>query len=87
MRRLVLAAAAAALLSTALIGSVSARPPSAPGYAVANVGAYGGEPSIVSDTSGHLYDTTPSGGTITYLSTNRGSTWQQVATADASSGD
>jgi hypothetical protein len=87
MRRLVLAAAAAALLSTALIGSVSARPPTAPGYAVANVGAYGGEPSIVSDTSGHLYDTTPSGGTITYLSTNRGSTWQQVATADASSGD
>ena len=51
-----LTAAAAALLSTTLIGSVSARPPSTPGYSVANVGAYGGEPSIVSDTSGHLYD-------------------------------
>jgi hypothetical protein len=87
MRRLVLAAAAAALLSTALIGSVSARPPGAPGYSVTNVGAYGGEPSIVSDTNGHLYDTTPSGGTITYLSTNRGSTWQQVTTADPASGD
>src|SRR5437016_619462 len=29
-----------------------------PGYSLANVGAYGGEPSIVSDSLGKLYDTT-----------------------------
>jgi hypothetical protein len=51
------------------------------------VGPYGGEPSIVSDSSGLLYDTTPSGGTLTYISSNRGTTWQQVTTADPSSGD
>src|SRR5438067_345294 len=58
-----------------------------PAYTVANVGAYGGEPSIVSDTLGQLYDTTPSGGTITYTSTNHGTTWKQVSTADPNSGD
>src|SRR6185369_3766257 len=87
MRRTVLAMASAALLATTLVGSVSARPPSAPGYQLANVGAYGGEPSIVSDTSGRLYDAVPNGGTITYLSTDRGKTWQQVTTADPNSGD
>src|SRR5207245_217964 len=34
-----------------------------------------------------LYDTTPSGGTITYRSINQGATWSQVATADPNSGD
>jgi len=58
-----------------------------PGYTIANVGAYGGEPSIVSDTAGRLYDTTPSGGTITYRSTDSGASWTQVTTADPSSGD
>ena len=87
MRRTVLAMASAALLATTLVGSVSARPPSAPGYQLANVGAYGGEPSLVSDSSGRLYDATPSGGTITYLSTDHGKTWQQVTTADPNSGD
>src|SRR5947199_3529684 len=58
-----------------------------PGYSLANVGAYGGEPSIVSDNLGQLYDTTPSGGTITYTSTNKGASWRQVTTADPSSGD
>src|SRR5438477_7932772 len=58
-----------------------------PGYSLANVGAYGGEPSIVSDSLGQLYDTTPSGGTVTYTSTNRGSSWKQVTTADQNSGD
>jgi hypothetical protein len=60
---------------------------SPPAYTVANVGAYGGEPSIVSDRFGQLYDTTPSGGTITYTSTNHGSGWRQVTTADPNSGD
>src|SRR5207302_11497599 len=58
-----------------------------PGYSLANVGAYGGEPSIASDQLGQLYDTTPSGGTITYTSSSQGSNWRQVATADPSSGD
>ncbi|TMC98207.1 MAG: exo-alpha-sialidase [Chloroflexi bacterium] len=58
-----------------------------PGYSLANVGAYGGEPSIVSDSLGKLYDTTPSGGTVAYRSTNRGSSWTQVTTADQNSGD
>jgi hypothetical protein len=57
------------------------------GYTIANVGAYGGEPSIASDRLGQLYDTTPSGGTIAYTSTDRGTTWKQVATADPNSGD
>ena len=58
-----------------------------PGYSLANVGAYGGEPSVVSDSLGQLYDTTPSGGTITYTSTTLGKTWTRVTTADPSSGD
>jgi len=87
MRRVPTAVAATALLVTAVVGGVSARSASAPGYQLADVGAYGGEPSIVSDSSGHLYDTTPSGGTLTYLSADRGRDWRQVTTADPSSGD
>src|SRR5213080_3526778 len=60
---------------------------SSPGYSLANVGPYGGEPSIVSDSVGQLYDTTPSGGTLTYTSTDRGKTWRPVTTADPNSGD
>jgi hypothetical protein len=87
MRRVLLALAVVALVATASGGTVIARSPIPAAYQIANVGAYGGEPSIVSDTSGHLYDTTPSGGTITYLSTNRGQDWHQVTTADPNSGD
>jgi hypothetical protein len=88
MRRVLLAlAVVVALAATASVGAVTARSPIAPAYQVVNVGAYGGEPSIVSDTSGRLYDTTPSGGTITYRSTDRGATWQQTTTADPNSGD
>src|SRR6266496_4166581 len=58
-----------------------------PGYRVADVGPYGGEPSIVSDSAGTLYDTTPSGGTLIYRSTDGGKTWQPGTTADPSSGD
>jgi hypothetical protein len=57
------------------------------GYSVANVGVYGGEPSVISDHLGQLYDSTPSGGTVTYTSTDRGSSWKQVRTADPVSGD
>jgi hypothetical protein len=60
---------------------------SAPRYRLATVGAYGGEPSIVSDSRGALYETTPSGGTLLYRSTDGGKTWNQATTADTSSGD
>ena len=87
MRRVLLALAVVALVATASGGTVIARSPIPPAYQIVNVGAYGGEPSIVSDSSGYLYDITPSGGTITYRSTDRGATWQQTTTADSSSGD
>jgi len=69
------------------MGSSPGAVAASPGYNVVNVGAYGGEPSIVSDSLGQLFDTTPSGGTITYTSTNHGATWRQVTTADPRSGD
>jgi hypothetical protein len=80
-------AAAALALAAVVIVSTSARGVSTPGYKVNNVGAYGGEPSIASDSLGELYDATPSGGTITYRSANKGVTWTQATTADTSSGD
>jgi hypothetical protein len=75
------------VLGAAIGAQTGALASTTPGYSLANVGAYGGEPSIVSDSLGRLYDTTPSGGTITYTSTNKGATWTQVTTADPSSGD
>ena len=80
-------AGVASLVASAVGLSPGATAAVTPGYTVADVGAYGGEPSIVSDTRGQLYDTTPSGGTITYTSTNAGATWRQVTTADPNSGD
>ena len=88
MLRRTLAALAAAGLIAAVVGTAAAaRPPTAPGYTLGNVGPYGGEPSIVSDTNGNLYDATPNGGTLTYRSGDKGRTWQQVTTADPNSGD
>jgi hypothetical protein len=87
MKRSLLSLVSAAVIAAAAVSAASARPASPPGYQVANVGAYGGEPSIASDSAGHLYVTTPQGGTLTYLSSDRGKTWQQVTTADANSGD
>jgi hypothetical protein len=78
------AAGACACLSLAAAGPASA---SAPGYSLATVGAYGGEPTIAANEHGELYDTTPSGGTILYKSTDRGQTWTKATTADPSSGD
>src|SRR5438270_13688479 len=77
----------AAALGTSLGPGIAALGASPPAYSLANVEAYGGEPSIVSDRLGRLYDTTPSGGTLTYTSTDRGSTWKAVNTADKKSGD
>src|SRR5437870_3784670 len=75
------------LVASASLGMQTGLAASSPGYSLANVGPYGGEPSIVSDSLGQLYDTTPSGGTLTYTSTDRGKTWRPVTTADPNSGD
>jgi hypothetical protein len=68
-------------------GSAAAGTSKPPSYSLANVGAYGGEPSIWANTNGELYDTTPSGGTVLFKSTTHGSSWTQATTADPSSGD
>src|SRR5437868_5355612 len=87
-RRSLLAAAGIASIVAAAIGlSPGVLGASPPGYTVANVGAYGGEPSLVADNLGQLYISTPSGGTITYRSNNGGASWTQVTTADPNSGD
>src|SRR5256885_13899337 len=87
-RRVLLAAAGMAAIAAASFGlSPGVVATQSPGYTIANVGAYGGEPSIVSDTAGRLYDTTPSGGTITHRATDRGASWTQGTTADPSSRD
>ena len=87
-RRALVAGAGIGWVIAALVGAgAGAQAASPPAYSVASVGAYGGEPSIVSDHLGQLYDSTPTGGTITYTSADHGSTWKQVATADPSSGD
>lgn len=70
-----------------VVAAAGAKAPKAPTYGVANVGAFGGEPSITANSKGELYDTTPSGGTVLYKSTDHGSTWTQATTADSASGD
>jgi hypothetical protein len=79
--------AAVALCASCLAPVAAAGATGGPAFSTANVGAYGGEPSLVSDGNGVLYDTTPSGGTVIYRSTDQGLTWQQRTTADANSGD
>src|ERR1700751_505040 len=71
-------------LSTSAAGAKPVKPPV---YSLANVGGYGGEPSIWANGKGELYDTTPSGGTVLYKSTDRGVSWTQATTADTASGD
>src|SRR5436305_14885440 len=69
------------------VSTAGAKTSKPPAYTLANVGAYGGEPTITSNSKGELYDTTPSGGTALYKSPNHGATWTQATTADPSSGD
>jgi hypothetical protein len=92
LRKRAFAAAGTGFLISAAAGMAIGAPVAVlgstpPAYTIANVGTYGGEPSIVSDSTGRLYDTTPQGGTITYTSTNAGVSWTQVATAKGRSGD
>src|SRR5690349_14055574 len=83
------ALAAIAVLCAVLVfaAGASGNPAAHPSYKRATVGAYGGEPDIVSDTNGVLYDSTPSGGMILYRSATHGSTWKKATTADPQSGD
>jgi hypothetical protein len=77
----------AGVLLAVVVAPASAKATKPPAYSLANVGAYGGEPSITANSNGELYDTTPSGGTLLYKSTDQGSTWTQATTADSASGD
>ena len=79
--------AAGLLVFAVFIGPAVSKTSPPPSYKLATVGAFGGEPTITSNSKGELYDTTPSGGTLLYKSTNHGSTWTQATTADPSSGD
>jgi hypothetical protein len=83
------AVCASLLIFACAYGALGAGPAAAKGptYSLANVGTFGGEPSIAANSKGELYDTTPSGGTILYRSTDHGSTWTQATTADTASGD
>ena len=56
-------------------------------YSQAVVGKYGGEPYIVSDGKGVLYDSSPSLGATGFRSTDRGRTWTPMGVADPASGD
>src|SRR5437588_336711 len=71
----------------ALLLATPAAIAATPGYGIAKVGAFGGEPTIAAGPSGELYDTTPSGGTLLYRSKDGGATWTQAKTADPNSGD
>jgi hypothetical protein len=76
-----------ALAGAALNSPSRALAVSPPGYGLANVGAYGGEPSITSDSNGILYYTSPSTVHV-YRSADRGATWTQMAPdPDSNSGD
>lgn len=88
-RRRAVVLGAVLTVGAALAGASTGAGASAPHqrWVLANVGAFGGEPSIAVDRHGVLYETTPEGGTVTYRSTNHGRTWRQVTTADKSSGD
>src|SRR3989442_4389674 len=57
------------------------------GYSLANVGAYGGEPSITSDRLSRLYDSTPLRRPITYNSTTSGNSWKQLTPAGPTNGE
>jgi hypothetical protein len=77
------------LLILTALAAVSSSPAAAspPKFGLATLSLYGGEPSIWASDQGVLYDTTPSGGTILFRSTNGGKSWVQTKTADPSSGD
>ncbi|MGE5289652.1 MAG: hypothetical protein ACM3ML_21165, partial [Micromonosporaceae bacterium] len=96
-RRLVFLLAGLILIAPGLAAPAAATAVASSGsaYSLVNVGAYGGEPSIASDSKGVLYETTPSGlpsGPLAgdppiYRSTNAGASWTMIQPADTTSGD
>jgi hypothetical protein len=78
---------AAGSLVAGLLASSGTAMAAAQQFSLANVGNYGGEPSIVSGPTGTLYDSTPSGGLLVYRSTDKGATWTATTTPDPLSGD
>jgi hypothetical protein len=76
--------AVAALPALAPPSTVAATPPS---YTVHKVGAYGGEPTIWSDSRGYLYSTYLHDDPNILRSTDHGTTWHPLKSADASTGD
>ncbi|TMB91796.1 MAG: hypothetical protein E6J45_04650 [Chloroflexi bacterium] len=55
-------------------------------FSLTQVGAFGGEPSLSTDTNGLLYDSSPSG-PDTFRSNDKGATWTQIQSPDTTSGD
>ena len=80
----VLAAAGLAVAALPATGKAQATGLS---FSLANVGNYGGEPSMISDGNGVLYVATPSGGALSYRSNDHGASWTKTAVADPASGD
>src|SRR5207248_2130099 len=87
-RRGLLGVAAVGLLAAALISSQIGSRAATLTFGLVDVGGFGGEPSITSDSNGVLYDTTPSGGAPVYRSTDAGASWTSIDhTGWTSSGD
>ncbi len=81
------AAAAVGVLAGSLLAAAgTAQAAGPPVFNLSPVGAFGGEPSLTSDSNGVLYDTTPSG-PQTYRSTDAGATWTNIQSPDNNSGD
>src|SRR5579859_8298893 len=97
VRRLLFVLAGLTLVASGLVARVYAPAVAGagPAYSLADVGAYGGEPSIASDSKGVLYETTPSGlpsGPLAgdppiYRSGNGGESWSMIQPADTTRGD
>jgi hypothetical protein len=87
-RRSILGLAAGIVLAAALLTAPpGASAVSAPAYEIHKVGEYGGEPSIWADGRGILWSTYLNGDPNIYRSTDHGTTWVPVTTADSSTGD
>ena len=82
----VTAIAAGALTAGLFASAATAHAAGVPVFNLSPVGAFGGEPSITSDSNGILYDTSPSG-PQTYRSSDQGATWTNIQSPDNNSGD
>jgi len=78
---------AMAVAAAVLMGPAGASALTPPTYAVHKVGPVGGEPSMWADGRGVLWSTYLHGDPNIYRSTDHGTTWKPVKTADAATGD